>query len=61
MGSSESKEKKLVILGLDNSGKTSIIKALVNEDITTTSPTHGFNIKSLKHKKLKLNMWDVGG
>jgi len=45
----------------DNSGKTTILKKLSDEDILQVMPTQGFNIKSLKHGNFKLNMWDVGG
>lgn len=36
--------------GLDNAGKTTIVKRLSGEDIHTISPTLGFNIKTLEHK-----------
>lgn len=49
------------MLGLDNSGKTTILKALSEEEITHIMPTQGFNIKSLMHGEFKLNMWDIGG
>ena len=49
------------MLGLDNSGKTTILKKLSDEDITTIMPTQGFNIKSLMHDGFKLNVWDIGG
>lgn len=49
------------MLGLDNSGKTSILKRLSDEDITHIMPTQGFNIKSLMHEGFKLNVWDIGG
>ena len=49
------------MLGLDNAGKTTILKSLSNEDITQITPTHGFNIKNLSHEGFKLNVWDVGG
>lgn len=42
---------KLVLFdcrGLDNAGKTTIVKRLNNEDITTISPTLGFNIKTMQ-------------
>jgi len=41
------KEAKILVLGLDNAGKTTILKALSDEDITKITPTFGFNIKSL--------------
>lgn len=53
MGGSSSKtvpakEHRVLILGLDNSGKTTILKALANEDQSNIMPTQGFNAKSLK-------------
>jgi len=47
--------------GLDNAGKTTILKKINGEDITKIAPTLGFNIKTLSYKGFKLNMWDVGG
>merc|ERR1711937_670583 len=52
---------RILMLGLDNSGKTSILKRLSDEDITHIMPTQGFNIKSLLHEGFKLNVWDIGG
>jgi ADP-ribosylation factor-like protein 3 len=40
-------EARILVLGLDNAGKTTILKALSEEDINTIMPTQGFNIKSL--------------
>ncbi|KAL5256835.1 hypothetical protein ACHWQZ_G011932 [Mnemiopsis leidyi] len=55
------KEMRLLMLGLDNAGKTTILKKFNGEDISTISPTLGFNIKTLEHGGFKLNIWDVGG
>lgn len=41
------KEARILVLGLDNAGKTTILKALSEEDISTIMPTQGFNIKAL--------------
>ncbi|WAR20026.1 ARL2-like protein [Mya arenaria] len=54
-------KEKEVRLGLDNAGKTTILKKFNGEDIDTISPTLGFNIKTLEHRGYKLNIWDVGG
>ena len=40
---------RLLVLGLDNAGKTTIIKKFNGEDIDKISPTLGFNIKSLEY------------
>ncbi|XP_015444126.1 ADP-ribosylation factor-like protein 2 isoform X1 [Pteropus alecto] len=55
------RELRLLMLGLDNAGKTTILKKFNGEDIDTISPTLGFNIKTLEHRGFKLNIWDVGG
>lgn len=47
--------------GLDNAGKTTVLKRINGEPIDTISPTLGFNIKTLEHRGYKLNIWDVGG
>ncbi|XP_074786371.1 ADP-ribosylation factor-like protein 2 isoform X1 [Athene noctua] len=55
------RELRLLVLGLDNAGKTTLLKRFNGEDVATTSPTLGFNIKTLEHRGFKLNVWDVGG
>ncbi len=55
------REARLLVLGLDNAGKTTILKALSEEEIKNITPTQGFNVKSLLHEGFKLNVWDIGG
>ncbi|KAL1303867.1 hypothetical protein AAFC00_000322 [Neodothiora populina] len=55
------KEMRILMLGLDNSGKTSIVKSIMGEDIHSVSPTLGFIIKTIEYDGYKLNIWDVGG
>lgn len=54
-------ECRILLLGLDNAGKTTILRKLCNEDPTTTSPTRGFNVKTLQADSFKFNVWDIGG
>jgi ADP-ribosylation factor-like protein 2 len=54
-------EMRIIILGLDNAGKTTVMKKLCGEDVTEISPTVGFNIKTLEYNRYMLNIWDVGG
>ncbi|KJE91353.1 ADP-ribosylation factor [Capsaspora owczarzaki ATCC 30864] len=49
------------MLGLDNAGKTTILKRINGQDISETSPTLGFNIETLEYNGYRLNVWDVGG
>ncbi len=55
------KNMRLCVLGLDNAGKTTILKALSNEEIQHVMPTQGFNIKSLKQGNFNFDLWDLGG
>jgi ADP-ribosylation factor-like protein 3 len=55
------RELRLLLLGLDNAGKTTILKTLASEDINHITPTAGFNIKSVISEGFKLNVWDIGG
>merc|ERR1711879_433559 len=57
----DEKEARILMLGLDNAGKTTILKKMSEEDISHIMPTQGFNIKSLVHEGFKLNVWDIGG
>jgi ADP-ribosylation factor-like protein 2 len=55
------KELRILILGLDNAGKTTVMKRVTGEDVNEIAPTVGFNIKSLDYNGYTLNLWDVGG
>ena len=55
------KEARILVLGLDNAGKTTILKKLSGEDTSHIMPTQGFNIKTLVHDGFRLNVWDIGG
>lgn len=50
-----------MILGLDNAGKTTIVKRLLKQDVKQVSPTMGFQINTFNHNGFTLNIWDVGG
>uniref|UniRef100_A0A669PXE6 ADP-ribosylation factor-like protein 3 n=1 Tax=Phasianus colchicus TaxID=9054 RepID=A0A669PXE6_PHACC len=54
-------ELRIVLLGLDNAGKTTLLKCLASEEVSTITPTQGFNIKSVHSHGFKLNIWDIGG
>ncbi|KAJ3674447.1 hypothetical protein LUZ60_005063 [Juncus effusus] len=55
------KEMRILMVGLDNSGKTTIVLKVNGEDTSVISPTLGFNIKTITYQKYSLNIWDVGG
>lgn len=55
------KEMRILMVGLDNAGKTTIVMRINGEDTSNISPTLGFNIKTIEYKSYRLNIWDVGG
>ncbi|KAL1641826.1 hypothetical protein SLS58_005868 [Diplodia intermedia] len=44
------KEMRVLMLGLDNAGKTTIVKKIMNEDVNSVSPTLGFIIKTIEYE-----------
>eukprot|EP00917_Polyrhabdina_sp_WS-2016_P011101 GHVP01024343.1.p1 GENE.GHVP01024343.1~~GHVP01024343.1.p1 ORF type:complete len:178 (-),score=28.65 GHVP01024343.1:91-624(-) len=57
----EESRLRILILGLDNSGKSTVVKRLMNEDIEMVTPTFGFEIKTVLRDNRTLDIWDIGG
>lgn len=55
------KEVRILILGLDNAGKTTILYRLQADEIEQTVPTIGFNVETVQYKNIKFQVWDLGG
>eukprot|EP00271_Cylindrocystis_brebissonii_P015417 TRINITY_DN3825_c0_g2_i1.p1 TRINITY_DN3825_c0_g2~~TRINITY_DN3825_c0_g2_i1.p1 ORF type:complete len:186 (+),score=36.68 TRINITY_DN3825_c0_g2_i1:200-757(+) len=55
------REVRILMVGLDNAGKTTVVKRLAGEDTSRVDPTLGFNIRTLIYGSYRLNVWDVGG
>ena len=52
----------ILILGLDNAGKTAVLYALkLEEPVEYTIPTLGFNLEEIKMGNVNIKMWDIGG
>jgi len=59
----ESPEKKILVLGLENAGKSSVLAQVTsgtskNQDV---KPTEGFNVTCLQSGGISLNIWEIGG
>ena len=54
-------EIRILILGLDNAGKTTLLYKLQLNQVIETVPTIGFNVETVTYKNLKLQVWDLGG
>jgi small GTP-binding protein len=54
-------ERRILLVGLDAAGKTTILYKLKLGDTICTIPTIGFNVETVKYKRLTFTMWDIGG
>ena len=54
-------EFKLVFVGLNNAGKTTIVYRITLGQVVATTPTIGSNVEEFAHKNIKFLVWDVGG
>lgn len=67
-------EARVLLLGLDNAGKTTVLYRLLGEPLTDVSPTLGFEIRTVQRAvphaegaqgngpdAVSMNVWDVGG
>ncbi|CAN8269737.1 unnamed protein product [Cochlearia groenlandica] len=54
-------EMRVVMLGLDAAGKTTILYKLHIGEVLSTVPTIGFNVEKVQYKNVMFTVWDVGG
>eukprot|EP00435_Cladocopium_sp_Y103_P032698 s548_g8.t1 len=55
------KEMRILMLGLDAAGKTTILYKLKFAEVVVTIPTIGFNVETVEYKNINFTVWDVGG
>jgi ADP-ribosylation factor protein 1 len=54
-------EMRILMVGLDAAGKTTILYKLKLGEVVTTIPTIGFNVETVDYKNISFTVWDVGG
>jgi len=52
---------RILMVGLDAAGKTTVLYKLKLGEVVTTIPTIGFNVETVEYKNLCFTVWDVGG
>jgi ADP-ribosylation factor protein 1 len=55
------KDVRILMVGLDAAGKTTILYKMKLGEIVTTIPTIGFNVETVEYKNIAFTVWDVGG
>jgi ADP-ribosylation factor protein 1 len=58
---SAKKDCRILMVGLDAAGKTTILYKLKLGEVVTTIPTIGFNVETVEYKNINFTVWDVGG
>lgn len=54
-------EKRLVMLGIDCAGKSSLLYRMKLGEVVQTTATIGLNVETLKFSGLTATAWDIGG
>lgn len=54
-------ECRILMIGLDNAGKTTILYRLKLQEVVSTVPTLGFNVETVNYKNISFTVWDIGG
>ena len=52
---------RLLMVGLDAAGKTTMVYQFKLGETITTIPTIGFNVEDVQYKNLRFSLWDIGG
>ena len=52
--SKTNQQYKIIIVGMNNAGKTTILYKLSLDEVVVTEPTVGSNVEEVQHKNLKL-------
>ena len=52
---------RILMVGLDAAGKTTILYKLHIGEVLSTVPTIGFNVEKVQYKNVLFTVWDVGG
>ena len=55
------KERRIIMIGLDSVGKTSILYRLLLGENIKSIPTAGFNFETVKYNNINFNIWDISG
>ena len=55
------KKLEVVLVGLENSGKTTLLNVLAAGRPVETCPTIGLNVKLVRKGGVQMKCWDIGG
>jgi small GTP-binding protein len=60
-GGDPDNDKKVLFLGLDNAGKSTLLFQMRDNTFKDTVPTVGLNVEQIRYKEMQYTLWDVSG
>jgi len=54
-------DKKVLFLGIDNAGKSTLLFQMRDQSFKETVPTVGLNVETIKYRDYTFTLWDVSG
>lgn len=57
----ENADRKVLFLGLDNAGKSTLMFQFKDNKFRDTVPTVGLNVEQIKYRDISFTLWDVSG
>ncbi len=61
IGSFADMKSKILMIGLDNAGKTTILYQMKLNEHVSSVPSFGFNVEEVNYRGLNFTIWDIGG
>jgi len=56
----DTQDSRILMVGLDGAGKTSMLHRMKQNEVVSTVPTIGFNVETVQFRNMNFNVWDVG-
>ncbi len=57
----ENNVKRVLVLGLDFTGKSTVLQSLNLGAVQTITPIHGFTFETVRYRNVQFTSWDIGG
>ena len=54
-------EMRILMVGLDAAGKTTILYKLKLSEVVSMIPTIGFGVETIDYENISFRVWDIGG
>merc|ERR1719446_1918031 len=56
----EAEDARILMVGLDCAGKTTMLYRMKQGEIVVTAPTIGFNVETVRFRDMNFTVWDIG-